>query len=216
MPQFLHALFHTVLGNYILVLGGAVGLGWWALHKQHQRPAWASPIVIGGWLVIAIPSILQVYFFHGMLRALERNTHLILHGQIWRPVTAIFVQGGHNSGLIFNLLFLYLLLAVAIKLLGWRRALASFGLGWLGGELAALSLVPVGAGNSVGNFGMAAGIIVALVLSSKHWQLRFAAVAVALVSISSFGWHDIHGFAFITALLVGLVWNWRQSQKVRY
>lgn len=216
MQTVWHDLFQTGLSNYMMVLFGAAGLGWWVLHKQHQKPAWLSPGVIIAWLFVAVPSFLQVGLFPSMLTVLERNTDLIFHGEIWRLATALFVQAGGWQGLIFNLVAFYVLLAVSSRLLGWRRTALGFGLGWLGGEVSALGLSPIGAGNSIANFGIAAGILATLLLGSHHRSVRFIAVLVAILSIGSLGSLDVHSFAFTTAFVVLLVWNWHWPQKVRY
>jgi len=109
---------------------------------------------------VAIPSLLQLAI-PALLPALQRDRDLILHdGQVWRLVTALIVQDGGLIGLIFDPIPLVLLGTVAECLWGGRCLLALFfGTGILG-QFVGLVLQPRGAGNSVGDFGIAMGLAV--------------------------------------------------------
>jgi hypothetical protein len=164
------------------------------------------------WLVVAIPSVAQLTLWPGLEGALERNRAAIVdHGELWRLVTALVVQDGGWGGAIFNLWTLAVLAPVAIRLCGARLALVAFGVGALAGELAGLVWQHVGAGNSIGCCGLAASVVVVVVARGRRPQ-QVAALIVALIGLGLLGASDIHGAAFVAALIVmGLCGDrWRQ------
>jgi len=208
LDVILHELFNTGLGIYIVTLYGAALLGWLQLAHRNQTPAIGSPAVIGLILLIAVPSVLQLLYFPELLDWLRRDADLILHhGEIWRLLTAVLVQGGSYGGIVFNLVALALLAPITGQLYGARRMLLLFLVGTLSGELAALFISPVGAGNSVGNFGLAAGIIVATLWRSSL-LMRVSAGLIALTCCVAFSWLDIHAFAFAGCALFA-IWLFR-------
>jgi membrane associated rhomboid family serine protease len=110
-------------------------------------------------LAIAIPTILQ-FFFPSLLPMLERDYTRFLAGDWWRILTPLFVQDGGVSGSIFNVVSLVLVGSIAERLWGSQRWLITFFAGGILSEMIGFAWQPVGAGNSVANFGLAASIAV--------------------------------------------------------
>jgi len=132
------------------------------------------------------------------LHALERNADRIADGQTWRLLTALVQQDGGWHGLIGNVVALVLVGSVAELLMGGRRtALTFFAVGVLA-QLPALVWQPVGAGNSVGNFGLAGAV--ALLVLLDHQRPGAATVAAVLTLLGGI-WltalADVHGPAVL-------------------
>ncbi len=127
--------------------------------------------------------------------------------QGWPLLTALFVRDGGIAGGVFNLVSLLFVGTLAEQL--WRRTswLTLFFGGALLTELAALSWQPIGAGNSVANFNLAAGLAVGCLWRHACGPARLAAwvsLGAGAVLVSR---HDIHGLAvaFGAALALGLL-----------
>jgi rhomboid protease GluP len=110
-------------------------------------------------LAITVPTTLQ-FFFPIILQMFERDYARFLAGDWWRILTPLFVQDGGVSGSIFNLVSLLLVGIVAEKIWGSQRWLIIFFAGGILSEMIGFAWQPVGAGNSVANFGLAASIAV--------------------------------------------------------
>ena len=152
-------LFLSVI--YAIGLYGAYLAGTFYLREQPnpqpQRSVPYSTLLVT--LAIAIPTALQ-FFFPAILQLFERDYARFLTGDWWRLITSLFVQDGGVSGSIFNLVSLLLVGIVAERLWGSRRWLIIFFAGGLLSQLIAFAWQPVGAGNSVANFSLAAGVAV--------------------------------------------------------
>jgi membrane associated rhomboid family serine protease len=145
--------------------------------------------------LVAIPSLLQIAFPR-VLFALRRDGDLIMHhGEWWRIFTALVVQDGGAAGLIGNLLVLALVGVVAERIWGsWRVLVLFFGTGILS-EFVALAWQPIGAGNSIGNFGLAAGVLLCCVLRATAIPPRVLAVLGIASGLALLVMRDIHGAA---------------------
>ncbi len=154
-------------------------------------------------LAIAVSSTLQ-FFFPSMLSALQRDYAQILRGEWWRIVTALFVQDGGVSGAVFNVLSLLLIGRMAEQLWGGKRMIIVFFAGAIIGELAGFAWQPIGAGNSVGNFSLAAGIA-AISLMRQHNKIAIIGALAALrADAALIVLHDIHGAAALAGALTTL------------
>jgi membrane associated rhomboid family serine protease len=210
------SLFSDGLFIYLCILGGASLIGFLARPRKRRRlrDLLLPPGLL--WSAIAIPTVIQLTYYPALLAAWKRDTTAVMSGEVWRLVTAVFVQGGYFGGALFNLITLAVVAPAANALFGWRRMLLGFGLGCVGGEISALWLLPTGAGNSVGVFGMAGAIAMAVLLRGRIVWLRRAGGLVCLLAIFTLTWLDIHGFAFLTAAF-GFAWLSRHDGKnVRY
>ena len=145
-------------------------------------------VVIGG------VSLLQLTVAPGLLETLKRDADLVAQGEAWRLATAVLVQDGGWAGLISNLVFLAILGTLTERLLGRPRAAVAWLSGVAAGELTGLVWQPTGAGNSVGNLGLAGAL--AVVGWSRGGRVgRVQATAVAAGCALLLSGHDIHGAA---------------------
>jgi membrane associated rhomboid family serine protease len=147
--------------------------------------------------LVAIPSVVGL-LEPAVLHALARNADQIADGELWRLLTSLVQQDGGLPGTIANLFALVIVGSVAEQLVGGLRTAVTFiGVGVLA-QLPALAWQPVGAGNSVANFGLA-GAIAAVVLVDVR-QPRFATVAAVLTLLAGAGLTmltDVHGPAVL-------------------
>ncbi len=93
---------------------------------------------------------------------------LTLGGQWWRLVTSMFLHFGFLH-LAFNMWALFNVGGVAEALFGWRAFLALYLVSGIGGSLASVLVHPLGVGGGASGaiFGVAGGIIAALVLTRR-------------------------------------------------
>lgn len=191
---------------YLVILYSAFGAGQLVLRERSATDTAPQRMVatIALCAIVGIPSLLQLAF-PGILTALWRDADLIVqHGQWWRLVTALVVQDGGLLGLVFNLLTLALIGNVAERLWGVRdTVLLFFGTGILS-QFAGFAWQPRGGGNSVANFGLAAGIFALCVLRAKSPAPRILALVAAVAAIRLLTLHDIHGAATVIGMIVAI------------
>jgi membrane associated rhomboid family serine protease len=164
------------------------------------------PIALGlVFLVTASLSTLQ-FAFPEILTTLERNRHELAGGQLWRLGSPLFVQDGGWVGTLSNLIWLFLLGSTATALLGARRWLVLyFGTGVIA-EVLAYTVIHQGyAGNSIANFGVAAGLLL-LALRGQHRRIAVLGVVGMLAGIGLLVIGNLHGAAFAVGLIISLVW----------
>lgn len=145
----------------IISLNASYFAGVLAARDRHRIRAWRPPLaLLIAFAMTAGLSILQ-FPFPAILDALRRDRGRLLDGQVWRLVTPLFVQDGGAAGTVFNLLVLVIPGVLGTMLLDWRRwLLLYFGTG-IASEIVAYTWLRQGfAGNSIANFGVAAGLIV--------------------------------------------------------
>jgi rhomboid protease GluP len=154
-------------------------------------------------LAIALPTALQFYF-PAILPALQRDYVRFEGGEWWRLITPLFVQDAGLVGSLFNLVCLLLVGGVAEQLWGSGRMLCIFFIGGIAGEIVAYSWQPAGAGNSVGNFSLAASIAVACLAQQPTRAIRVAALLALSADLVLLVMRDIHGAAAVTGALLAL------------
>jgi membrane associated rhomboid family serine protease len=155
-------------------------------------------------LAIAVPSTLQ-FFFPDILSLFQRDYQRFLSGNWWRLITPLFVQDGGPGGTIFNLAGLLLIGSVAERLWGGRWMLMIFFIGGIFGEIVAFAWQPVGAGNSIGNFSLAASIATACLARYSPKPVLIAAFLTLSVDGILIGLQDIHGAAALAGAILALV-----------
>lgn len=193
---------------YLIVPYSAFGAGMMTRGDARVRIARRSDVSAGQFplttialcCLVAIPSLLQLPFPR-VLYALRRDGDLIVHhGEWWRVVTALLVQDGGKAGLIGNLLILGLVGVLAERLWGrWRMLALFFGTGILS-EFVGLAWQPIGAGNSVANFGLAAGILLACLLRAVKLPPRLLAALGIASGLGLLALRDIHSGAVAIGL----------------
>jgi membrane associated rhomboid family serine protease len=168
-------------------------------------------------VLVAIPSVLQ-FPFPRLLYALRRDGDLTLHhGEWWRVVTALLVQDGGVVGTVSNLVALVLIGLVAERLWGLWLPVLFFGAG-ICSQFVGLAWQPIGAGNSVGNFGMATGVLLLCVLRAKAVLPRILGVIGIVAGLALLLLRDIHGGAVaiglvLSALLLASVGGERTARQ---
>lgn len=193
--------------TYLVVLVAAV---WAVAGAEASRSRQRLGVVAFAVGVIGVPSLLQLTVLPGLLGHLQRDRDQILAGQVWRLVTALAVQDGGWPGTVFNLVFLLVLGVAASRVWnGWQWLLVALASG-IGAELWGLHVQPVGAGNSVVNFGLAGSQAVVAVRGGTRVARAQAAVsllgALVLLVIG-----DIHGGAAAVGAAVGVLLHRRQT-----
>jgi rhomboid protease GluP len=163
---------------------------------------------------VAVPTTLQ-FRFPAILSTLQRDYARFASGEWWRVITPLFVQDGGVAGSVFNLVSLLLIGAVTERLRGSRQTIAIFLIGGVLSEIVAFGWQPVGAGNSVGNFSLAASISVACLVPqaskvSRAFALLSLVSAAVLVAVK-----DIHGAAAVAGAILALVLNHLTQDKQR-
>jgi rhomboid protease GluP len=147
-------------------------------------------------------------FGNGVFDALRRDPNGLAHGQLWRLVTPVLVQGDHSALTIAAVFALCAVIgAVGERLLSRWEWLALYGLGVLVGHGIGEVFQPHQSGTSVA-FAAILGGIVAHVLCgggprNGFWRWRLA----ALIPLAILGTilRDIHGLPFLGGLTAGLL-----------
>jgi membrane associated rhomboid family serine protease len=155
---------------------------------------------------VAVPSTLQ-FFFPSVLSLFQRDYERFLSGDWWRLITPLFVQDGGLGGTIFNLAGLLLIGSVAERLWGGKFMLMIFFIGGVFGEIVAFAWQPVGAGNSIGNFSLAASVVVACLTRDPPRPVQMAAFLALGADGLLVGLQDIHGVAALAGMILTLVLN---------
>jgi rhomboid protease GluP len=176
--------------------------------RRPRRWPWATTVAV---LVVGIPTLAQFTVAPWLLGSLQRDWALIGRGQVWRLVTALVVQDGGLVGTIFNLVALVVIGVVAEQAWGGKRWTVIALAAGLGSQFWGKIVQPIGAGNSVVVFGLAASVAVLAVVQGIGVQrlvglISLGGAAVLLII------GDIHGGAATIGALVGLAFS-RASQE---
>ena len=184
-------------------LASAAAAGLAAVRSGGRRLLEPPPILtVACCAAIGAVSLLQLTIAPGLLTHLMRDGRSVVVSQPWRLVTSLLVQDGGWPGALFNLTGLLVLGTLAERLLGRRRwaVVASLSVGIA--QVVGLAWQPIGAGNSILDFGLA-GAICAAGFSGRAVRpagipagVAFACFVMLLVT------RDIHGAAAVTGALV--------------
>jgi rhomboid protease GluP len=157
-------------------------------------------------LVIGIPTLAQFTVAPWLLEDLQRDWTLIGGGQVWRLLTSLVVQDGGLAGTIFNLVALAAIGVSGEQVWGWKRWTVIALAAGVGAEFWGKIVEPVGAGNSVVVFGLAASVAVMAVRRGVGVQRLLGLISLlgaGLLLIIG----DIHGGAATIGALVGLAFS---------
>jgi membrane associated rhomboid family serine protease len=206
----LFVTFLHIVGLYGAYLAGSIQLRTRSAehtrepsHAARQLPQ-ATLLML---LAVAVPTTLQ-FFFPSVLTLFERDYMRFLAGDWWRLITPLFVQDGGISGSIFNLVSLLLVGSAAEQLWGSRRWLIIWFIGGVLSEIIAFAWQPVGAGNSVANFSLAASVAVLCLTRNPLRPARIAALLALGAGMSLLLLNDIHGAAAMLGAVIAIVLIW--------
>jgi membrane associated rhomboid family serine protease len=181
------------LAAILLALGAGLILG-----RLQSPAASGGPRIASATLATAV--IVAAMFaaqlaFPSLLPLLAREPSL-WHGQLWRAVTALFVQDSGPAGALANLAALLLIGSVAERRLGWARWFVVYFGGGVITEFLALAWQPRGAGNSIACFALAGG----LTLRAVNRTMGVRALCMCVVGVGAavvlLLLRDIHGIGF--------------------
>jgi membrane associated rhomboid family serine protease len=163
-----------------------------------------------------LPTTLQ-FSFPAILSALRRDYARFLGGDWWRLITPLFVQDGGIAGAVFNLVSLLLVGGIAEQLWGSKRMIGIFFVGGVVGEAVAFAWQPIGAGNSVGNFSLAASVAVACLAPQVSRMTQMAALLALSADAVLVLLKDIHGAAAVAGITLALAlregWQSKTQQR---
>ncbi|MCC6314510.1 MAG: rhomboid family intramembrane serine protease [Thermomicrobiales bacterium] len=157
------------------------------------------PIVLVVLALTAVPSLLQLRY-PAVLTTLQRDSAALARGEWWRLATPLVVQDGGIAGTIFNLVALLIVGTLGARVLGSRPWLTLYLVVGVAAEVVAYAWIHQGsAGNSVANFGVAAGLAL-MALRMRQKPAVAAGVATLLGGAALLLLGDLHGAAFAIGL----------------
>jgi len=199
----------SAVGTIMLATALGAGLGLLATRGPRGGRRRVPVATIVALVVVGVPTLLQFTAVPSLLDALERDRERIFDGELWRLVTPIVVQDSGATGTITNLLSLALIGVVAEWIWGPARwVLIGLGSGLLA-ELWGLLVDPVGAGNSVVVYGLAASVAVAAVVRVRG-PARILAVVSLACALVLLGVGDLHGGAAVVGAVIGAILVWTE------
>ncbi len=155
-------------------------------------------------ILVGVPTLLQFTVAPDFLGAMQRDGDRILDGEVWRLATSLVVQDGGVAGAVFNLVALAVIGSIAEWIWGAARwvliAVASGVIAQLWGFV----VQPVGAGNSVVVYGLAASMAVAALAWGRGPARILAVVSLAGAAVLLVV-GDLHGGAAAIGAAVAAV-----------
>lgn len=143
------------------------------------------------------------------------RTPALLHGELWRAVTALFVQDGGGTGAIFNLTILIIIGAIAELRLGPTRWLTIYLGGGVATEFLAMAWQPQGAGNSIACFALAGALASNLGPGRRIVVRRLAATIALAAGLGLLALRNIHGIGLCAGAALGTILRWRDLDRAR-
>ena len=199
----------SAVGTIMLATALGAGLGLLATRGPRGGRRRVPVATIVALVVVGVPTLLQFTAVPSLLDALERDRERIFDGELWRLVTPIVVQDSGATGTITNLLSLALIGVIAEWIWGPARwVLIGLGSALLA-ELWGLLVDPVGAGNSVVVYGLAASVAVAAVVRGRG-PARILAVVSLACALVLLGVGDLHGGAAVVGAVIGAILVWTE------
>lgn len=167
--------------------------------EQAPRRPGPGRVGIVLWLLVAVPSLLQLTVWPGLLVAGRREATAARDGEVWRLVTSLVLQEGGWAGAAFNLV----ILGVTLVLVGrWLRPWVGAALLVGGGVVANLVVVgtggPPGAGCSMATIVLAVSAVGGV---PRRRSRRVAMAVIALAGVVLLAVGDVHAPAVVLGLL---------------
>jgi membrane associated rhomboid family serine protease len=155
--------------------------------------------------VIAATSLAQLTLAPDLLQVLMRTAPHVVAREPWRLATSLLVQDGGWAGFAFNLVSLLIIGSLAERLLGRLRWVIVGSVAVAATQAVALTWQPIGAGNSILNFGLAGGLCARGLLSRRAPAARTPAIVAGGCFAGLLLARDIHGVAAATGAVVACV-----------
>ena len=195
----------------VLVLCGAVVVGRGTLRDGVARFPVATLVSV---VVVAVPSAVQLLVAPSLLQVLQRDWPRILDGQWWRLLTALVVQDGGPAGTLLNLVGLAVVGFFAERTWGRMPFVLIALVAGVGAQFWGAVVQPVGAGNSVAVFGLAASLAVANVRGPSV-PLRVVSAVTLTGGVVLLVLGDLHGGAFALGAVCAVVLLVRRGRAGR-
>lgn len=167
-------------------------------------PRWATFLLLG---LVAAPSLLGL-IWPDLLETMQRDpARITQQHEVWRLLSALFVQDGGVVGLAFNLTLLFLLAPLAEAVWGSPATVLLFVLGGILVNVGQVALGTVGAGNSLANLVLGSSVsVVALWRAGRRDRVATAlALGVLLLAVALYLTGDYHWLAVLVGTVVGSV-----------
>jgi rhomboid protease GluP len=172
-------------------------------QKDKKRKTPTLTLTVCGLLTICL--VAQLRFPH-LLILLQRNTaKIVVEGEWWRILTALFLQDGWVIGGLTNIVALFFIGSLVEQVRSRRDWLLISIVGALVTECVALRWQPIGAGNSIATCSLAGSLIALRPLSqtpARSKILRIVAITSCLVLVAT---GDVHGIAGMVGIFLGLL-----------
>lgn len=198
-------------GLYVLVLCGALAVGREVVRGGVARFPVGTLISV---VIVGVPTAVQLFAASSLLSLLERDWPRTLDGQWWRVLTSLVVQDGGWSGALLNLVSLAVVGFFAEQAWGRGPYVVIALIAGIGAQFWGAVVQPVGAGNSVAVFGLAASVAV-MGFRRRSVLARVASIATMLGGLLLLILGDLHGGAFALGTVSAVILTIRRSAAER-
>jgi membrane associated rhomboid family serine protease len=176
-------------------------------NAARRGPRSIPLLTLACFIVIACFSFAQLAFYPALLPLLMRDAALVHSGQVWRLLTSLLVQDGGWAGAGFNLVGLLAVGTVAERLSGRLRWAMIAVISVAAAQSAALLWQPVGAGNSILDFGLAGAVAATCFMVRPASRALVPALVASTCFLILLLARDIHGVAATTGAVVAFVFS---------
>jgi len=167
------------------------------------RPRTVPVVAIVATIVVGVPSLLQ-FAIPAVGHLLRRDpAETLLHGQWWRPFTALLAQDGGLSAAIFNLVVVALATAASEWIVGRARTIVLLLLPSILVNLLALTWGATGGGSSFAVDGLMVAVVVRCAIRGADPLIRVAAVLPVASGVVLVLLDDAHGVAMLIGAALG-------------
>ena len=156
---------------------------------RFSTATWATCVIVAALFAaqLAVPSLLPL---------LARDPSMWQGGQLWRAISALFVQDYGVVGALVNLAALLIVGSMAEKRLGSVIWLVVYFGGGVVTEFLALMWQPHGAGNSIACFALAGALTLRAIERTPGVMQLFVCIAGMTAAVALLLLRDIHGLGY--------------------
>ncbi len=155
-------------------------------------------------LVIAVFSLAQLLVAPHLLALLMRDAACVSSGQPWRLLTSLLVQDGGWAGAAFNLVGLLAIGTVAERVLGRLQWGVVAAISVAVAQSFALFWQPIGAGNSILDFGLAGAVCAVCLRVRPVGRLLAPVIGASACFVFLLAARDIHGVAAVSGAIAAM------------